>query len=138
MGPLRRLARRCMGRESPDHTLQTSALIHEAYLRLMGGGAANSCVSTWENRGHFFAAAAEAMRRILIDRARRKRRVRHGGELQRVDLEAVDPAASVEDDRLLALDQGQIIASGPPEILIHDPRVEEAYLGTHDAAGEEG
>ena len=96
---LKRLAEQRMRGERAGNTLQATALVHETYLRLVGEAEVH-----WQGRRHFFAAAAEAMRRILIDRARRKRRVRHGGELQRVDLEAVDPAASVEDDRLLALD----------------------------------
>jgi RNA polymerase sigma factor (TIGR02999 family) len=99
---LKRLAQQRMRGERAGNTLQATALVHETYLRLVGDAEVH-----WQGRRHFFAAAAEAMRRILIDRARHKRRVRHGGELQRVDLEAVDLAASAapaEDDRLLALD----------------------------------
>jgi RNA polymerase sigma factor (TIGR02999 family) len=92
---LKGLAEQRMRGERAGNTLQATALVHETYLRLVGEAEVH-----WQGRRHFFAAAAEAMRRILIDRARRKRRVRHGGELQRVDLEAVDPAASVEDDHL--------------------------------------
>src|SRR5207248_5183962 len=86
---LRQLAAARMAAESPDHTLQPTALVHEAYLRLVGAGDANR----WDNRGHFFAAAAEAMRRILVDAARRKGREKHGGDRHRVDRDAVQPAA---------------------------------------------
>jgi len=75
---LRKLARSRMARERPGQTLQATALVHEAYLRLLGDDV------SWDSRGHFFAAAAEAMRRILVEQARRKARIRHGGELQRV------------------------------------------------------
>ncbi len=97
---LRKLAAARMRRESAAQTLQPTALVHEAWLRL-GGDAQPE----WQNRAHFFAVAAEAMRRILIDRARRRQAQRHGGELQRVDLEAGDyPAEDPRsDDRLLAL-----------------------------------
>src|SRR6187399_3053063 len=82
---LRKLAAARMAAESPDQTLQPTALVHEAYLRLVGPLDANR----WDNRGHFFAAAAEAMRRILVDAARRKQREKHGGNLGRVELETV-------------------------------------------------
>lgn len=95
---LRKLAANRMARESPGHTLQPTALVHEAWLRLVG--AENP---KFDGRAHFFAAAAEAMRRILIDRARRKRARRHGGGQQRVDLEEVDIATQPDDDQLLAL-----------------------------------
>src|SRR5205823_5772692 len=75
---LRKLAAQKMAQEKPGQTLQATALVHEAYLRLVGANAEQS----WDNRGHFFAAAAEAMRRILIDNARRKKRDRHGGGQQ--------------------------------------------------------
>src|SRR5436190_9576989 len=77
---LRKLAAACMAAESPDQTLQPTALVHEAYLRLIGPADA----SRWENRGHFFAAAAEAMRRILVDAARRKKTTKHGGRHCRI------------------------------------------------------
>jgi len=79
---LRKLAARKMAREKPGQTLQATALVHEAYLRLVDVEAARR----WDGRGHFFAAAAEAMRRILVDSARCKRRLKHGGEFARVDL----------------------------------------------------
>src|SRR5579863_1800537 len=85
---LRRLAASKMAREDPGQTLQPTALVHEAWLRLVG-----SQNPKFENRAHFFSAAAEAMRRILIDRARRKLRIRHGGDFERVDLDGLDLAA---------------------------------------------
>ncbi|MEW6158185.1 MAG: sigma-70 family RNA polymerase sigma factor [Verrucomicrobiota bacterium] len=94
---LRRLAAAKMARESAGQTLQPTALVHEAWLRLAGSN------QVWNHRGHFFAAAAEAMRRILIDRARKRNRERHGGQLQRVNLETVELAATTDDDTLLAL-----------------------------------
>ncbi len=97
---LRRLARHKMANEPAGHTLQRTALVHEAWLRLGG-----SDQQDWENRGHFFAAAAEAMRCLLIDRARSKKCVRHGGGLTRVDLEDVDLAANTPDETLLRVDQ---------------------------------
>lgn len=95
---LRRLAASKMAREAPGQTLQPTELVHEAWLRLVA--AKNS---KFENRAHFFSAAAEAMRRILIDRARRKLTVRHGGELERVDLAGQDLAAPGADQQLLAV-----------------------------------
>ena len=97
---LRRLAAYRMAHEAAEHTLQPTALVHEAWLRLVGPGQ-----QTWENRAHFFGAAAEAMRRILIDRARRKRAQRHGGGLQRVDADEVEIAAVVNDEQLLRIDE---------------------------------
>ncbi len=79
---LRKLAATRLTNEKPGQTLQATALVHEAYLRLTG----NQNSDSWDSRGHFFAAAAEAMRRILVERARRKKRIRHGGEFRRVDL----------------------------------------------------
>ena len=95
---LRRLAAHKMANEAAGQTLQPTALVHEAWLRLVGNQH-----QKWDGRAHFFAAAAEAMRRILIDRARRKRAVRHGGKQQRVDLQEVDLAAPSDDDQLLAV-----------------------------------
>src|SRR5512136_942377 len=82
---LRLLAAQKLSHETPGQTLQATALVHEAYIRLVGDGA-----PAWKSRGHFFAAAAEAMRRILIENARRKRTHRKGGDLGKVDLEGVD------------------------------------------------
>src|SRR5688572_21585663 len=100
---LRKLAASRMASEAGDHTLQATALVHEAYLRLVGPADAGR----WDNRGHFFAAAAEAMRRILVDAARRKQREKHGGDRVRVDLESAAPAAATAPDPrddLVALD----------------------------------
>ncbi len=98
-GELRRLAAHKMAREAMAHTLQPTALVHEAWLRLGG-----SEQGAWENRAHFFSAAAEAMRRILIDRARRRRAERHGGEMVRVgEREAEQVAAVAKDEELLAV-----------------------------------
>src|SRR5258706_94247 len=95
---LRQLAARKMAHESPGQTLQPTALVHEAWLRLVGAENAG-----FENRAHFFSAAAEAMRRILIDRARRRRTRRHGGEYERVDLKESELIAPQADDELLAV-----------------------------------
>ena len=98
---LRRLAHDRMANEAPGQTLPPTALVHEAYLKLVG----NKDIA-WENRGHFFGAAARAMRQILIDRARRKRAVRHGGGRGQVNLESLDEEPELAaDDRLLALDE---------------------------------
>jgi RNA polymerase sigma factor (TIGR02999 family) len=96
---LRGLASRKMAGERPGQTLQATALVHEAWLRLGGDQQ-----PPWKNRAHFFSAAAEAMRRILVENARRKKRLKHGGHLQRVDLEGVDIAAPSPDEDLLAMD----------------------------------
>lgn len=98
---LRKLAASRMAQERDGHTLQATALVHEAYLRLAGGDSDKH----WNSRGHFFSAAAEAMRRILIERARKKKAVKHGGELVRVELEDIDQAINADDDRLLAIDE---------------------------------
>jgi RNA polymerase sigma factor (TIGR02999 family) len=95
---LRKLAGAKMAGEAPNQTLQPTALVHEAWLRLVGNGEAK-----FANRSHFFAAAAEAMRRILIEKARRKRAVRHGGDQQRVNLEDLDLPAREEEDEILAV-----------------------------------
>jgi RNA polymerase sigma factor (TIGR02999 family) len=95
---LRQLAAHKMAHEPAGQTLQPTALVHEAWLRL---GAGNS---HWENRGHFFAAAAEAMRRILIEKARRRLRLRHGGGLERAPIDEVQIAVELPDERLIALD----------------------------------
>lgn len=95
---LRRLAAHKMANENPDQTLQPTALVHEAWLKL-GGGENRQ----WRNRNHFFATAAEAMRRILTDNARRKLRVRHGGGQQRVELDDNATAADSEADHILAV-----------------------------------
>jgi len=98
---LRRLAAEKMAQEKPGQTLQATALVHEAYVRLVDEEKARH----WNSRGHFFAAAAEAMRRILIEKARRKQRIRHGGGRKRLDLDRLDPADKEGGDDLLAMDE---------------------------------
>jgi RNA polymerase sigma factor (TIGR02999 family) len=98
---LRRLAEQKLALEKPGQTLNATALVHEAYLRLIG----SAPEKPWNGRGHFFAAAAEAMRRILIENARRKRRLRHGGDNKRLPLEESELADQAADDRLLAVDE---------------------------------
>src|SRR5436190_15487171 len=101
-GELRRMAARRLAREQPGLTLQPTALVHEAYLRLVGQGRDLQ----WNGRGHFFAAAAEAMRRILVENARKKGRVRHGGGRRRVDLlDAEVAVAPSDDEQILLLDE---------------------------------
>lgn len=107
---LRRLATARMAQEKPGQTLQATALVHEAWLRLVG-----SRGTRWDGRGHFFAAAAEAMRRILIENARRKQRVRRWGGQQRVDLDQVELGGGMPSQELLALDEA------PRELETMDP-----------------
>jgi RNA polymerase sigma factor (TIGR02999 family) len=109
---LRRLAASKMASESSDQTLQPTALVHEAWIRLVGEDAGKQ----FSNRGHFFAAAAEAMRRILIDNARRKRAQRHGGGQQRVNIEDQDIAAHVDADQLLEMNDAL------DKFVTHDPQ----------------
>ena len=109
---LRQLARAKMAREQPGHTLQPTALVHEAWLRL-----GEQC---FENRAHFFGAAAEAMRRILVERARRKLAARHGGGAEHVDMDGIEIAAPTEkDDELLAVHEAL------DNLAAHDPRKAE-------------
>jgi RNA polymerase sigma factor (TIGR02999 family) len=96
---LRKLAMQKLAQEKPGQTLQATALVHEAYLRLVDVEQAQH----WNSRGHFFAAAAEAMRRILVERARRRKRCIHGGDWQRVDLSEADLVCLLPPDELLAL-----------------------------------
>jgi len=97
---LRLLAAQKLSHESPGQTLQATALVHEAYIRLVG-----DTPYGWDGRGHFFAAAAEAMRRILVENARRKRSLKRGGRHRRADLTAAEPAAEGPSEDLLALDE---------------------------------
>lgn len=97
---LRQLAGARMAREASGQTLQPTALVHEAWLRLVGEGN-----RSWENRAHFFGAAAEAMRRILIENARRKSRLKRGGGQLRVDIDDVELAATTPDDKILLIDE---------------------------------
>src|SRR5579871_5401024 len=99
---LRRLAAVRMANEKPGQTLDATALVHEAFLRLVPSGSERV---GWSSRSHFFAAAAEAMRRILIESARRKGRIKHGGERRRVDLELAASLGQTSDEELLALDE---------------------------------
>lgn len=95
---LRRHAGVQMSHESAGHTLQPTALVHEAWLRMIGNG------QVWQNRAHFFGAAAEAMRRILIETARRKARLKHGGDQLRVDIENLELAATTPEEKVLLID----------------------------------
>jgi RNA polymerase sigma factor (TIGR02999 family) len=106
---LRRLAAQKLAQENAGQTLQPTALVHEAYVRLLGPE------QRWESRGHFFAAAAEAMRRILIDRARQKRAAKRGGRGKRIDVDAIDLATQATPDQLLAIDEALArLASADP------------------------
>lgn len=115
-GELRNLAAHKMALLPPGQTLQATALVHEAYLKLIGSGR-----ERWENRRHFFAAAAEAMRHILIDRARRRARSRHGGQAERVPLDEIEIAAPAKEEILLqlneALDELQVVSPERAEIV---------------------
>ncbi len=110
---LRKLAAAKLAQEKPGQTLQATALVHEAYVRLVD----TEKLQRWNSRGHFFGAAAEAMRRILVEQARRKGRDKHGGGLQRVEL--LDPAAGDPDHELLALD------AALPRLIAEDPLAAE-------------
>ncbi len=94
---LRLLAASKMAKESPGHTLQATALVHEAWLHITNGG------QEFKNRSHFFSAAAEAMRRILVDNARRKKAVKRGGDMERVAFDGIDVVADADDEELLAV-----------------------------------
>jgi len=109
---LRALAARKMRQERPDQTLQATALVHEAYLRLVD----TTKVQSWDSRSHFFAAAAESMRRILVDNARRRGRVKRGGKLNRVDLDTLELTVNEPPHQLLALDEAMTkLAEEHPE-----------------------
>jgi RNA polymerase sigma factor (TIGR02999 family) len=97
---LRKLAAHKMAHEAPGNTLQPTALVHEAWLRLTARRSTH-----WQSRAHFFGAAAEAMRRILIENARRKRALRHGGSLKRLDIQYLEIEAPTKDDEMLAIDE---------------------------------
>ena len=107
---LRQLAAQKLARETPGQTLQPTALVHEAYLRLVGD-------QKFEGRGHFFAAAAEAMGRILVESARRKKAVKHGGDFQRVELDGLDVPIQPLPEEILALDEALVrLAKEDPEM----------------------
>jgi RNA polymerase sigma factor (TIGR02999 family) len=101
---LRKLAASKLAQETPGQTLQATALVHEAYVRLVSTSP-EGATREWQGRGHFFAAAAEAMRRILVEKARRKRRQKHGGGLPRADIQLANIASPMPDEDLLALDE---------------------------------
>jgi RNA polymerase sigma factor (TIGR02999 family) len=98
---LRRLAAQKLAREKPGQTLEATALVHEAYLRLVDTEKAQQ----WNSRGHFFAAAAQAMRRILVENARRKKRIKHGGDCERAEIELASLPTRMSSDDLVALDE---------------------------------
>jgi RNA polymerase sigma factor (TIGR02999 family) len=98
---LRKLATQQLAQEKPGQTLQATALVHEAYLRLVG----SQPEAHWNSRGHFIAAAAEAMRRILVENARRKNTVKHGGQRRRLDLSQAEPITQADPDTVLDLDE---------------------------------
>jgi RNA polymerase sigma factor (TIGR02999 family) len=129
---LRKLAAQKLAHEKPGQTLQATALVHEAYLRLVG----DQPPKHWNSRGHFFAAAAEAMRRILIGNARRKHAQKRGGQAKRVDLDAIEVMDRPDDDKLLALDHAlDRLAEKDP---VKSELVKLRYfagLTTQDAAG---
>lgn len=103
---LRRLAAQKLAREKPGQTLEATALVHEAYMRLVAcGERPDSDAKNWDGRGHFFAAVAEAMRRILVEQARRKQRHKHGGGLVRADVDLGDITCPLPDDDILGLDE---------------------------------
>ena len=114
---LRRLAAIRMARESAGQTLQPTALVHEAWVRIVKDGE-----RTWDNRGHFFAAASEAMRRILIERARRKSRVKHGAGQERVVLEDLELAEALPDEKILLVDEALT------HLKAEDPEVERIVV----------
>jgi RNA polymerase sigma factor (TIGR02999 family) len=102
---LRRLAAQKMAQEAPGRTLEATALVHEAYIRLVESERRGSSPTHWDSRGHFFAAAAEAMRRILINRARDNNRLKRGGGRKRLDLDRLAVVEDASDDELVALDE---------------------------------
>jgi RNA polymerase sigma factor (TIGR02999 family) len=112
---LRRLAAARMAQEAAGHTLQPTALVHEAWLQLVADGD-----RTWQNRAHFFGAAADAMRRILIDKARRKSRLKHGGGQARLNISELDLAGITPDDHVLLIDEAlqRLEIEDPPQARI--------------------
>jgi len=129
---LRKLAAARMAQESPDHTLQATALVHEAYVRLVDAKQAQS----WDSRGHFFAAAAESMRRILVENARRKQSLKRGGHFQRVDADLDVVTETGKADELLAIDEAlsRLAAENPPVARLVELRY-FAGLSVDEAAG---
>jgi RNA polymerase sigma factor (TIGR02999 family) len=129
---LRKLAATRLAREAPGQTLQATALVHEAYLRMAGSHPGQP----WEGRGHFFAAAAEAMRRILVERARQRAAVRHGGQRRKVELG--DPVAPVHDrpDQVLAIDEALIELEAHDEAAARLVKLRYFVGMTHQEAAE--
>lgn len=121
---LRRLAAQKLSQEKPGQTLEATGLVHEAYLRLVGADPQQP----WDGRGHFFAAAAEAMRRILLNRARDKQRLKRGGGRKRLDLDRVEIAQATEDGHLLALDEALT------QLAVEDPGAAQ-FVKLHFFAG---
>src|SRR5262249_45213679 len=105
---LRKLAAQKLAQEKPGQTLQATALVHEAYLRLVGGAPE----AHWNSRGHFIVAAAEAMRRILIENARRKHTEKHGGKRKRIDFSEAEPLAQADPDAVLDFDEALMVLAG--------------------------
>jgi RNA polymerase sigma factor (TIGR02999 family) len=137
---LRQLAAVRLAREAPGNTLNATALVHEAYLRLVASPLREQGEEPrWDSRGHFFAAAAEAMRRILVDNARRKRTEKHGGHHRRVELPDVPADPEAADDRLLALDAAltRLAAEDPVAARVVELR-HFAGLSIEDAAAALG
>jgi RNA polymerase sigma factor (TIGR02999 family) len=117
---LRRLAAARMANEAPGQTLQPTALVHEAWLRLAG-----SDHQRWRGRGHFFGAAAEAMRRILVENARRKQRIRHGGGMERVDVASLDLPIAAQDEKCLQVNEylDQLAKEDPQKVEVVKLRI---------------
>jgi RNA polymerase sigma factor (TIGR02999 family) len=132
---LRRLAALRLIQEKPGQTLQATALVHEAYVRLVDVDK----VQHWDSRGHFFAAAAEAMRRILLNRARDKQRVKRGGDRRRVDIDQIEIALDTNDEQLIALDEAltELGAEDPDAVRLVNLRF-FAGLTLRDAAAAAG
>ena len=128
---LRRLAAQKLAHEQPNQTLQATALVHEAYLRLVGG----EQTQDWGGRGHFIAAAAEAMRRILVENARRKKTEKRGGKRKRIDLSQAEPLDQADPDALLDLDEllTQLSAEDPEAAEVAKLRI-FAGLSVEEAA----
>ena len=133
---LRRLAARRLAREASGQSLAATDLVHEAYLRLVG---ADGEARGWDSRGHFFAAAAEAMRRILVERARRKQAEKRGGRCQRVPLDDADPGYTPTEDEVLAIDEAltRLAAEDPQAARLIQLRY-FAGLSVEDAAAMVG
>lgn len=129
---LRRLAAQQLAQEKPGHSLQPTALVHEAYLRLVGTGEP----ARWNGRGHFFSAAAQAMRRILVEESRRRRRLKRGGDRKRVDLDQVEPTRDEPSLDVIALDEalGLLAAEDPQKARLVELRY-FAGMSLEEAAG---